>query len=171
MSDICRKGREDWLIWKHMRLVRSVAGILTGLPVLLMASDFGIAAQPSGAQTARAGDMTVRNAHGMAFDRLRGVTVLFGGADAERVRGNTGNGTERVGKRVSERGPSARTFPAMTFDSARGVTLLFGGNRVLFGAQPSDAKFLDDFWQWDGKQWEQLPSGPGPRAEAAFTFR
>jgi hypothetical protein len=59
----------------------------------------------------------------------------------------------------------------MTYDSVRHVTLIFGGNRVLFGSNQTDATFLDDFWQWDGKDWKQLPSaGPSARAEAAMTF-
>jgi hypothetical protein len=106
----------------------------------------------------------------MAYDSRRHVVVLFGGADAEAVRGDTWEWNGRTWKRVSDHGPSPRTFPAMTYDGERGVTLVFGGNTVLFGKENSNPKLLDDFWEWDGTQWKQLPSGPSARAEAVLAF-
>ncbi len=114
----------------------------------------------------------VRNAHAMANDSHRGRIVLFGGADASAVRGDTWewNGTRWA--RVSLTGPQPRTFPAMAYDSRRRRIVLFGGNRVLFGADPpANDTFLDDTWEWDGRKWVRVAtSGPPARAEAAIAF-
>ncbi|MGE0128996.1 MAG: kelch repeat-containing protein [Blastocatellales bacterium] len=115
--------------------------------------------------------LTVRNAHAMVYDSARGKVVLFGGADAERVCGDTWEWDGRRWRQVSSGGPAPRTFPAMAYDSVRGVTLLFGGNRALFGKTDNAANFLNDLWQWDGKQWKELRAvSPAPRAEAALAF-
>lgn len=115
--------------------------------------------------------LTVRNAHALAYDSARGKVVLFGGADAAQVCGDTWEWDGRRWKQVSVTGPRPRTFPAMTYDSVRRVTLLFGGNRVLFGKDADAAVFLNDLWQWNGRQWQELPaSGPAARAEAALAF-
>src|SRR5581483_2412788 len=107
--------------------------------------------------------MTIRNAHAMSYDARRHVVVLFGGADDERVRGDTWEWDGHSWKKVSDIGPAPRTFAAMTYDSAHGVTLLFGGNPVLFGREGSAPKLFDDLWQWDGRRWMRL-RGSGPRA-------
>lgn len=114
--------------------------------------------------------MTVRNAHCMAYDRHRGVIVLFGGADASNVLGETWEWNGRRWNKVSDKGPTPRTFAAMAYDSKRQVVLLFGGNPVLFGPDKFEPKLFGDFWEWDGKRWSQLPPGPPARAEAALTF-
>src|SRR5262245_10460881 len=63
-----------------------------------------------------------RSDHAMAYDSVRGVTVLFGGIDAETWEWNGSSWSFR-----SITGPSWRGAHAMAFDSARGVTVLFGG--------------------------------------------
>ncbi|HKQ97094.1 MAG TPA: kelch repeat-containing protein, partial [Candidatus Polarisedimenticolia bacterium] len=80
--------------------------------------------------------MTVRNAHAMAYDSARERVVLFGGADAERVRNDTWEWDGVAWTQVAATGPPPRTFPSMVYDETRRVALLFGGNRVLFGAHP-----------------------------------
>jgi hypothetical protein len=113
----------------------------------------------------------VRNAHSMTYDSKRARVVLFGGADAEKVCGDTWEWNGSKWSQVSVIGPGPRTFPAMAYDSIRQKTVLFGGNRVLFGNNPDDNKFLDDTWEWDGRTWVQMNvSGPAPRAEAAIAF-
>lgn len=115
--------------------------------------------------------LDVRNAHAMAYDGNRGRVILFGGADASKVCGDTWEYDGRKWTRVSSDGPGPRTFPAMTYDHRRKRVVLFGGNRVLFGAKPEDSRFLDDTWEWDGRRWKQIKvNGPPPRAEAAMAF-
>lgn len=114
----------------------------------------------------------VRNAHALIYDEHLNKTILFGGADSEKVLNDTWEfDGERWSLILTNNSPSPRTFPAVTYDSVRKKILLFGGNRVLFGKNESDYKFLNDFWIFDGKTWEQLDA-PAPigRAEASFTF-
>src|SRR5579871_3784963 len=91
---------------------------------------------------------------GMVYDSVRGVDVLFGGADTSNTFGDTWvwNGatwTARAG------GPGARTLPAMAFDSARGRVVLFGGD---------NGQDLGDTWEFDGNTWTHMAStGPSPR--------
>jgi hypothetical protein len=116
-------------------------------------------------------EIGVRNAHAMVYDSSRGRVILFGGADALKVCGET---WEWDGKRwapLSMVGPEPRTFPAMAYDSLRKKVVLFGGNRILFGRNPDENRFLDDTWEWDGQMWTQIKvAGPPPRAEAAIAF-
>lgn len=113
----------------------------------------------------------VRNAHAMAYDGNRGRVILFGGADASKVREDTWEWDGDEWTQISLSGPGPRTFPAMAYDHRRKRVVLFGGNRVLFGAKPDEIKFLDDTWEWDGRRWNQIKvSGPPPRAEAAMAF-
>ena len=107
----------------------------------------------------------------MAYDIVRRRVVLFGGADAGSVRGDTWEWDGRNWMRVSLTGPSPRTFAVMTYDSVRRRVILFGGNRVLFGRDRSDNRYLDDTWEWDGRKWSQIDApGPPARAEAVMIF-
>jgi hypothetical protein len=65
--------------------------------------------------------------HAMAYDSVRGVTVLFGGESNPFLSGETWewNGTAWTQRVVS--GPSPRYGHAMAYDAARSETLLFGG--------------------------------------------
>ncbi|MBI2942567.1 MAG: hypothetical protein HYY25_00045 [Candidatus Wallbacteria bacterium] len=102
---------------------------------------------------------TARDGGAMAFDSLRGVSVLFGGS----VRDTTGDQTwEYDGSRWSQNpstGPTARTYPGLTFDSGsgRGRIVLFGG----FAGNPGEpgTAVLADTWEYDGTQWSsQAPT-------------
>lgn len=113
----------------------------------------------------------VRNAHAMVHDGSRGRVVLFGGADSSKVCSDTWEWDGRRWTRMSLVGPAPRTFPAMAYDSHRKRAVLFGGNRVLFGSNPDENRYLDDTWEWDGFNWIQVKvAGPPPRAEAAMAF-
>jgi hypothetical protein len=152
------------------------------LPVLLMKGAQCILVLPTllifspAAATADWGQKTfpeigVRNAHAMAYDSRRGRVILFGGADALKVCGETWEWDGQRWMLVSQIGPGPRTFPAMAYDSLRKRVVLFGGNRVLFGKNPDENRFLDDTWEWDGQRWIQIKvAGPPPRAEAAIAF-
>jgi hypothetical protein len=63
--------------------------------------------------------------------------------------------------------PTARYSPAVAFNPITGKTCLFGGSDLLTGAM------LDEYWEWDGKTWTQLPATgawPAARAYAAMAF-
>ena len=112
-----------------------------------------------------------RNAHGAVYDLRDGALVLFGGASANEVRGDTWRWKAGVWSRLDGEGPGRRTFPAMAFDAARGEAVLFGGNRVLFGDADNPARMLADTWVLRSGTWHRRAvSGPSPRAEAAMAY-
>lgn len=98
--------------------------------------------------------------HTMAFDRDRGVTVLFGGAGGPNGNPERFADTwEWDGASWTLRdatGPAPRYVHAMAYDSARGVTVMVGG----WG----EDSFLRDAWEWNGTVWRQrIDAGPRPR--------
>jgi hypothetical protein len=147
--------------------------LLVSLPLDLVSSP-GRSASAAVTQSRVRCDLDVRNAHAMAFDTVRHATVMFSGADASRVRKDTcaWSGDERQWTFVTDRGPSARTFPAMAVDEGRGEVVLFGGNRVLFGAPTEWNTLLDDTWVLRGATWTRKSTnhGPSARAEAAIAY-
>jgi hypothetical protein len=110
----------------------------------------------------------VRNAHALAFDGR--VALLFGGATASEVAGDTWGWDGRDWRRRAAGGPLPRTFPAVAGDGASRVFLF--GSRVLFGddglAGDRAGHLFRDTWIWDGAHWTEVP-GPQPpaRVEAA----
>lgn len=112
-----------------------------------------------------------RNAHGMAYDSHDGAIVLFGGATAGEVRGDTWRWKAGRWRRTSPAGPPPRTFPAMVYHSARDEVVLFGGNRVLFGDSVRTPAVLGDTWLLRNGAWTRSAGdGPPPRAEAAMAY-
>src|SRR6266540_2547779 len=72
---------------------------------------------------------SLREAFGMAYDRVRGRVVLFGGIDLTgTVFGDTWAWDGTVWQQVASTCPTARLGLAMAYDSARGRVVLFGGN-------------------------------------------
>jgi hypothetical protein len=117
--------------------------------------------------------LAVRNAHSMAYDSDRHAVILFGGADATHVRGDTWQwvGERRVWLFVTANGPEPRTFAAFAYDERHHEAVLFGGNRVLFGKGNESDTFLADTWLLRNMQWKRSGSvGPPPRAEAAIAY-
>jgi hypothetical protein len=115
--------------------------------------------------------LSVRNAHGLAYDSARNKIMLFGGADSEKVLNDSWEFDGEKWSLLTTNSPPPRTFPALTYDPARKKILLFGGNRVLFGKDAKDYEFLDDFWGFDGSRWTQIAVPvPGGRAEASLVF-
>ncbi|HSS18876.1 MAG TPA: hypothetical protein VLL54_02270 [Pyrinomonadaceae bacterium] len=138
-------------------------------PKLLLGLVFGSALVSLSNQSTS--QIDVRNAHSMAYDSKRGRVILFGGADASRVRGDTWAWDGRRWRQLSDAGPGPRTFAAMVYDSTRDRIVLFGGNRVLFGKTVADNVFLADTWEWNGSKWIEINvNGPPARAEAAIAF-
>ena len=112
-----------------------------------------------------------RNGHGLAYDLQAGVLLLFGGATADEVRGDTWLWKAGVWREAFVRGPSPRTFPAVTYDVGRAEVVLFGGNQVLFGDSVHAAVMLGDTWLWRREAWVRVGEhGPSARAEAAIAY-
>jgi hypothetical protein len=121
-------------------------------------------------QTSVAGP-AARNAHGAAYDLRDSSLVLFGGATADAVRGDTWRWKHGSWRLVTGTGPDPRTFPTMVYDAARSEIVLFGGNRVLFGDSTHPAAMLGDTWVLRGDTWcARSADGPPARAEAAMAY-
>jgi hypothetical protein len=113
----------------------------------------------------------VRNAHVLAYDESRGVTLLFGGASASAVLGDTWTWDGARWRPLPAAGPAPRTFPGFVWDAARGEAVLFGGRRVLFGREGDGDTFLDDTWLLRADGWHRSTgASPPPRAEAGFAY-
>ena len=100
--------------------------------------------------------------HAMAYDRARGVTVLFGGGPWAPAYNDTWVWDGTTWTDVSTTGPSVRSQHAMAYDSAREVTVLFGG---ISGGYDGET------WEWDGTTWTHVAStGPSPRDSHALAY-
>src|SRR5262249_23115633 len=87
----------------------------------------------------RSTNVAARSSHALAFDLLRGRTLLFGGVGGPRLTWEwDGSSWTRC---VPANTPSARQHHALAFDLARGRTVLFG--------RQSGATRLADTWEWD----------------------
>lgn len=101
----------------------------------------------------------------MAFDAVRGVGVLFGGADFNQVFGDTWHYDGAKWTQVfPANSPPSRHGAVAAWDEARGRMVMFGGG--------SGATYLGDHWEWDGTTWHQVqvPNGPWPRIQSAMTY-
>ena len=98
----------------------------------------------------------------MAYDSLRGVSVMFGG---EWSYSDTWEWDGATWVNVSPAtGPQGRYGHNMVFDSSRGVTVLFGGAGGWAGP-------FGETWEWDGQSWTQAASlGPTARTGHAMAY-
>jgi formylglycine-generating enzyme required for sulfatase activity len=100
----------------------------------------------------------LRTGHQLAFDAVRGDSVMFGGKDA---LGNALSDTwVYANNQWSYRptpSPSARYGHRMCFDAARGVVVLFGG-------KDDTQTLLADTWTWNGSAWAQASTSNAPAA-------
>jgi hypothetical protein len=101
-----------------------------------------------------------RYAHAMAFDRGRGVAVMYGGAKMT-AEGQTvhledmwqWNGQRWTEIRMTGPTPGKRYSPAMAFDASRDRIVLHGGLEVT--GRGAFTRF-DDLWEWDGASWARV---------------
>lgn len=108
----------------------------------------------------------MRARHEMAFDPVRGRTVMFGGTSASwYVYGDTWewDGINWI-QRFPVHSPRNRFEHSMTFDSLRNRVVLFAG-----GGNGSDD---NDTWDWDGIDWtlRNTANRPLPRAYQSLTY-
>lgn len=113
-----------------------------------------------------------RSHHAMAFDALRGETVVFGGQGLQGTAGYcchsdtwVWNGTSWT-QRFPLHSPAPRYKPAMAYDAARGEVVLFGGGNFSTG------QYFADTWVWNGEDWElRSPSvSPPARVEHVMAY-
>ncbi|MCR9246832.1 MAG: hypothetical protein NXI31_17505 [bacterium] len=103
----------------------------------------------------------------MAYDRGRGVTVMFGGWNGSSPGTMYDNTWEYDGNdwvlRTLANSPSARFRASCTYDIARGRVILYGGF--------SSGMALQDTWEYDGNDWTPvLNGGPVKSTEAYFGY-
>jgi len=112
-----------------------------------------------------------RGGPGMVYDYRNRCMVLFGGGDGSVALADTWKGTwnpselKFVWEQIHVPGPSKRLEFAMAYDACRGVALIFGGDGGPQGGQ------LGDTWEWNGREWSQLPAQKAPsRRTAPMTY-
>ncbi len=99
------------------------------------------------------------NSTGLAYDPVRGVTVLFGGLQFFIIDGDTivvyffDDTWEWDGVQWTELSPlhhpHAREGHALAYCPTLGSVVLFGGNYW-------DVFFANDIWDWNGSDWEEI---------------
>jgi cysteine-rich repeat protein len=103
--------------------------------------------------------------YAMAYDAIRGETVLFGGyAAAAGYYGDTWTFDGKVWLlRQPVHSPSPRAYNDLVFDTKRNKMVMFGG---------WNEGDLGDTWEWDGTDWTQrFPSvAPTPRDSYALAY-
>jgi len=101
----------------------------------------------------------------LAFDRLRGVTMLYGGDDDVTTYADLWQFDGAVWSCLSNNGPPRR-YHALAYDEARGVLVLFGGNMA-----PPNYALNGETWEWDGTAWSlRSESGPTGRRNTAMIY-
>lgn len=112
---------------------------------------------------------TYLNAHAGAWDRRRGVALIFGGADERQVLNTLWQLRGGHWRLLSRSGPRPRTFTSLAYDERRDRLVVFGGNSVLFGRGGDTV--LDDHWEWDGRRWSRFEGlRPPGRTAASCAF-
>lgn len=99
----------------------------------------------------------------MAYDRARGWTVLFGGADpGVDEYGDTWeyDGTMWTQMKPAQ-SPSPRNGMGMDYDTARGKVIGFGGDA-------SDSPHYSETWVYDGTTWTQIALSGLPLARLDY---
>jgi hypothetical protein len=103
----------------------------------------------------------------MVYDAKMGVTLLFGGFDANAVvLGDmwTWDGTEWTQLVPAGGLPPPRRNAGWAYDDVRDVAVLFGGQ--------DDPVALSDTWEWDGAAWARVSTSvtPGGRFLAPLIY-
>jgi hypothetical protein len=113
-----------------------------------------------------------RSLSAVAYDSARQRTVLFGGLSewlgaSYAYKNDTWewNGQDWI-EMHPQTTPLPRAGHAMAYDEKRGVVVLFGGQD-----KSSNKSMFSDTWEWDGKDWHQMPySYPAGRRGAQLFY-
>jgi len=83
----------------------------------------------------------------MAYDSLRGITILFGGFDTNNAVMNDTWQLDNHGwkKLTPAHTPGARYAHSLSYDASRGKIVLFGGKDA--------GSTFSDTWEWNGTDW------------------
>lgn len=101
--------------------------------------------------------------HAMAFDSVRGETVLFGAREGNATW--LWNGRSWLNALVD--GPDPMRSPTMVYDSKRERVVLFSG--IKYRGFPMGES--GETWEWDGYGWEIVSSaGPALRSGHAMVY-
>ena len=104
-----------------------------------------------------------RHSHAMAYDTMRGQSVLFGGYVETARNGETWGFDGTDWTLLSTTGPAPRVRTALVYDAARDRIVLFGGETA--------AGRNAETWLWDGSAWQQQAiSGPSARHSFAMAY-
>lgn len=94
-----------------------------------------------------------RRVPGMAYDKGRGVVVLFGGESSDGALNDTWewDGQEWHAYSPPNR-PPVRCCHRLFYDELRGKVVVYGG----FSGSGSATIFFNDGWEWDGETWTPI---------------
>lgn len=105
-----------------------------------------------------------RREYALAYDSVRGRTVLFGGSTGQLHADTWEHDGRRWHRASTSTNPPPRHHHCLAHDSARQRIVLFGG---------SDGRsYLDDTWEYDGSDWRQVSpaASPPPRAGCGVAY-
>ncbi len=109
--------------------------------------------------------------YAMAYDTLRGRTVVFGGVQSTLLLGASNQTWEYDGNNWQQRNvavnPGPLDGPAMCYAETLNTCVLFGGVTPVSGAMSTAT------WLWNGTAWTQanvFGSPPPARYDASMTF-
>lgn len=96
-----------------------------------------------------------RSAHAMAYDRARGVTVLFGGENGQTTLSDTWEWDGIAWTFRTEGTPPRRFRHGMAYDEAGAQIVVYGG-----AEQDRVVDFDERTWLWDGLTWVSVEQDP-----------
>jgi hypothetical protein len=88
---------------------------------------------------------------GVTYDSKRGLTLVFGGANHDRVFNDLWSWDGTAWRKLAENGPEPRVMGYIAYDQKRDRVVLFGGRR----GSPENTD-LGDTWEWDGATWRRV---------------
>lgn len=113
----------------------------------------------------------------MAYDPVRGRTVLYGGiarllyeaqqnwyVESNEYMRDTWEWDGLRWTQFNVSSPPYRAFHSMTYDPVRGRVVMFGGTG------PGGLSYYDDLYEWDGTRWYRVNPRPSPLARGSHTL-
>jgi cysteine-rich repeat protein len=114
-----------------------------------------------------------RHLPAMAYDARRARLVMFGGRGLLPTR--LDDTWEWDGTTWHERTPAtrppARVGAGATYDERRGRVVIHGGITVTYDQSGANQiVFLEDTWEWDGTDWQEVIASPHPGFRLSMAF-